>query len=267
MSHAMKPKRRVPGSSAVPRSLTRPSRPAGGFALLPFFEEGSESEPQPAATDASWAWSLRRFARNAVWVLPGSAIVYGFVTFIGDGAAPVSANGRSLPLVIWVVAIWLSLLGLMALTGLLVTARSRGTATAGLLIALAGAMLMLPFAGLPEQTPAYAGAGRALALVGASGYTVGWLLAGWAVLHSGVFSYSDGWLLMFAAPMIGIGGLLFGLLQTLGAFLVLAAGIGVAWRAGRLVPAVGRPRLVQAMAGEAGAVAARVAPDSQFAGP
>jgi hypothetical protein len=259
----MKPKRPL-ASSAVPRSPARPAQPNGGLGLLPFFEEGSE--PQPA-TDASWAWSLRKFARRAVWIIPGSAILYGLVTLIGDGPAPVSADGRSLPLVVWVLATWLGLLGLMALTGLLATARTRGTATAGLLLALAGAMVMLPFAGLPEQTTVYGGAGRALALVGASGYTLGWLLAGWAVLHSGVFSYSDGWLLMFAAPMIGIAGILFGPLQTLGAFMVLAAGIGVAWRAGRLVPTVGRPRLVQAVAGGTEAVAARVAPSSQLANP
>ncbi|WP_329102032.1 hypothetical protein OG792_22710 [Micromonospora sp. NBC_01699] len=264
MSHASKPKRPVNGPSTVPVSPARPTRPAGGFHLLPFFEEGAE--PQPA-TDATWAWSLRRFARGAVWILPGSAVLYGIVTLVGDGAAPASADGHSFPLVLWVLATWLGLLGLMAVTGLLVTARSRGTATAGLLVALVGAMLMLPFAGLPEQTSLYGGGARALTLVGASFYTLGWVLSGWAVLHSGVFSYSDGWLLMFAAPMIGVGGMLFGLLQTLGALLVLAAGIGVAWRAGRLVPAVGRPRLVEAMAGGAEAVAAKVASGSQLAGP
>lgn len=263
MSHAMKPKRPVKGSSAVPRPLDRPNRPAGGLHLLPFFEEGAEPEP---ATDTSWAWTLRRFARGAVWILPGSALVYGLVTLVGAGPAPASADGNSLPLVLWAVAIWLGLLGLMAVTGLLATARSRGTATAGLLAALGGATLMLPFAGLPEGTTVYASA-RPLALVGASLYTVGWLLAGWAVLHSGVFSYSDGWLLMFAAPMVGIAGMFLGLLQTLGALLVLAAGLGVAWRAGRLVPAVGRARLIQAMAGEAEAVAASVTPNSQLASP
>lgn len=264
MGHAMKPKRPVKGASAVPRPFDRPIRPVGGFHLLPFFEEGSE--PQPAS-DASWAWTLRRFARGAVWILPGSALVYGLVTLVGDGPTPASADGRSFPLVLWTIAIWLGLLGLMAVAGLLVTARSRGTATAGLLAALGGAMLMLPFAGLPEGSTVYGGAGRTLALLGASLYTAGWLLAGWAVLHSGVFSYSDGWLLMFAAPMLGIAGMFLGLLQTLGAFLVLAAGLGIAWRAGRLVPAVGRARLVQAMAGEAEAVAARVTPGGQLAGP
>ncbi|MEV4630794.1 hypothetical protein AB0J90_31475 [Micromonospora sp. NPDC049523] len=264
MSHPMKPKRPVTGPSTVRRSPARPTRPAGGFDLLPFFEEGAE--PQPA-TDTTWAWSLRKFARGAVWILPGSAVLYGIVTLVGDGAAPASADGHSFVLVLWVIATLLSVLGLMAITGLLVTARSRGTATAGLLVALAGAMLMLPFAGLPEETSLYGGTGRALALVGASFYTLGWVLSGWAVLHSGVFSYSDGWLLMFAAPMVGVGGMAIGLLQTLGALLVLAAGIGIAWRAGRLVPAVGRPRLVEAMADGAEAVAAKVASGSQLAGP
>ncbi len=226
----------------------------GGFALLPFTVESASSGP---ATDATWAWSLRRFARGAVWLLPGFSIVYGCVTLAGGGSAPYYTNGGVLYLIGWVGATWLGLLAVMALTSLLAAARSRRSATAGLLVGVAGIMLLLPFAGLPAGATVFGTQARTLALVGSVVYSLGWLLTGWSLLRSGVFSYADGVLLMVAAPLLGIGGLLIGALQTLGAFFALAAGIGVAWRAGRLVPPVGRPTTLRTAA--AGVVGASVA--------
>lgn len=218
------------GSAAVRRST-------GGFHLLPFVVE---STPTSAATNAAWAWSLRRFARAVVWLLPGYAILYGVVALASDGGVgndPYPADGRALYLLGWVAAVWLGLLALMALTGLLAATRSRRVALAGLLVSLAGTVLMLPFAGLAEQTPVFGTRARTLVLVGALCYSIGWFLTGWAVARSGVFSYGDGGLLMAAAPLLGIGGALVGSLQTFGAIFALVAGIGIAWRAGRLVPA------------------------------
>lgn len=235
----------VSPSSAVPVSPAVDGRaPAGGFALLPFVVERPAGLP---ATNATWAWSLRRFARHAVWLLPGYAVIYGLLTLTdANGADPGAflASGRPLHLIGWVIAVWLGLFALMALTGLLVATRSRRTAAAGLLVALAGVLLMLPFAALPEEV-ASTGA-RVLAAAGATVYSAGWLLAGWALITSGVFSYLDGVLLMLAGPMFGVGGMFISSLQTLGAMFALASGVGVAWRAGRLVPEVrpadpGRP--------------------------
>ncbi|MFR9778319.1 hypothetical protein ACL02O_19975 [Micromonospora sp. MS34] len=210
----------------------------GGFGVLPFV-----SEPGPAApaTDASWAWSVRRFARAAVWLLPAYAVLYGVVAMASDGGVgndPYPADGQPLYLVGWVAAVWLGLLALLALTGLLAATRCRRVALAGLLSSIGGMVLMLPFAGLAEQTPVFGLTARTIVLFGATCYSVGWFLTGWSVARSGLFAYGDGIMLMIAAPLLGLGGALIGSLQTFGAIFVLIAGIGIGYRSGRLVPAV-----------------------------
>ncbi|RZU76980.1 hypothetical protein EV384_5692 [Micromonospora kangleipakensis] len=212
-------------------------RTGGGFGVLPFV-----SDPGPAApaTNASWAWSVRRFARAAVWLLPAYAILYGAVAMASDGGVgndPYPADGRALYLVGWVAAVWLGLLALLALTGLLAATRCRRVAAAGLLVSIAGTVLLLPFAGLAEETPVFGTTARSLVLFGATCYSLGWFLTGWSVARSGMFSYGDGVMLMIAAPLLGLGGALIGSLQTFGALFVLVAGIGIGYRSGRLVPA------------------------------
>ncbi|GAA4683435.1 hypothetical protein [Phytohabitans rumicis] len=192
-------------------------------------------------TNATWAWSVRRFARSLMWTLPAYAVAYGAITlgrFDGGGPAPYLENGLILHLVGWIVAVWLGLMALVAVAGLLAAARSRRSAAMGLMIGLTGAALSLPFAALPEETRVYGADARMLALAGASVYSLGWLVSGWAVARSGLFTVSDGLMLMIAAPMVGIAGLLVGPLQTVGAIFMLAAGIGMAWTAGRLVPSI-----------------------------
>lgn len=212
-------------------------RTGGGFGVLPFV-----SEPGPAApaTDASWAWSVRRFARAAVWLLPAYAVLYGLVAIASDGGVgndPYPADGQPLYLVGWVAAVWLGLLALLALAGLLAATRCRRIALVGLLASIGGMVLMLPFAGLEEQAPVFGTTARSLVLVGATFYSLGWFLTGWSVARSGMFSYGDGIMLMIAAPLLGLGGALIGSLQTFGAIFVLIAGIGIGYRSGRLVPA------------------------------
>ncbi|MDG4831820.1 hypothetical protein O7627_21300 [Solwaraspora sp. WMMD1047] len=216
------------------------ARRAGGFFLLPFIPD---RPPPPPATDASWAWSLRRIARHALWLLPGYAVWLGILSLASaDGANPAAylASDRPLHLVGWVLGVWLGLLALLALTGLLVVTRTRRTALTGFLLALGGTLLTLPFAGVSEQSPAYGADARVLAVIGAIGYSAGWMVTGWAVIRSGVLTYGDGLLLMMAGPLVGVVGLFSDQLQTLGAMLALAAGIGIAWRSGRLLPAVHR---------------------------
>ena len=99
-------------------------------------------------------------------------------------------------------------------------------------------------------------AGRVAAVVGAALYTLGWGLTGLALYHSGVFTQADGALVMIAAPMLGLGGTVAAALHSLGAVVALAAGIGVAWRAGRLVPKPGPGSADRASSPDA--VAARV---------
>ncbi|WP_433311800.1 hypothetical protein [Micromonospora chersina] len=213
-------------------------RTGGGFGVLPFV-----SEPGPAApaTDASWAWSVRRFARAAVWLLPAYAVLYGLVAMASDGGVgndPYPADGQPLYLVGWVAAVWLGLLALLALAGLLAATRCRRIALVGLLGSIGGMVLMLPFAGLEEQAPVFGTTARTIVLVGATFYSLGWFLTGWSVARSGMFSYGDGIMLMIAAPLLGLGGALIGSLQTFGAIFVLISGIGIGYRSGRLVPAV-----------------------------
>ncbi|MEU5724916.1 hypothetical protein [Micromonospora sp. NPDC047738] len=212
-------------------------RTGGGFGVLPFV-----SEPGPAApaTNASWAWSVRRFARAAVWLLPAYAILYGLVAMASDGGVgndPYPADGNPLYLVGWVAAVWLGLLALLALTGLLAATRCRRIAAAGLLVSIAGTVLMLPFAGMAQEAPVFGTTARTLVLFGATCYSLGWFLTGWSVARSGMFSYGDGIMLMIAAPLLGLAGSLIGSLQTFGAIFVLVSGIGIGYRSGRLVPA------------------------------
>ncbi|SCL36852.1 hypothetical protein GA0070624_5671 [Micromonospora rhizosphaerae] len=212
-------------------------RTGGGFGVMPFVPDPGPAAP---ATNASWAWSVRRFARAAVWLLPAYAILYGAVAMASDGGVgndPYPADGGQLYLVGWVAAVWLGLLALLALTGLLAATRCRRIATAGLLVSIAGVVLMLPFAGLSEQAPVFGTTARSLVLFGATWYSLGWLLTGWSVARSGMFSYGDGVMLMIAAPLLGLAGALIGSLQTFGALFALVAGIGIGYRAGRLVPA------------------------------
>ncbi|BCB83358.1 hypothetical protein [Phytohabitans suffuscus] len=251
-----------PGSTVRSTPVKVVSRTDAGVAVVAAAAPGRS--PVGPVTNATWAWSVRRFARALMWTLPGYAVAYGAVT-LGrwDGGAPLPylENGRAIHLVGWVVAVWLGLMALIAMAGLLAAARSRRTATTGLMVGLAGAVLWLPFAALARDTPVYGTDARTLALAGAAVYSAGWLLAGWSVLASGLFSRSDGLLLMVAAPMLGVAGLLLGPLQTVGAIFTLAAGIGMSWTAGRFVPSVRAAPETRASATAAGAqaVAAQVA--------
>lgn len=211
-------------------------RTGGGFAVLPFI---GEPLPRLPATDATWAWSIRRLARAAVWLLPAYAILYGIVAMASDrgiGNAPYPTDGRPLFLVGWLLATWLGLLAVLALTGLLAATRSRRAAVTGLLFSIAGLVLTLPFAGLAAQTPVFGTTARVLVLVGSACYSLGWLATGWAVARSGMFSMGDGVMLMIAAPLLGLAGSLLGSLQTFGAIFALIAGIGIGYRSGRLLP-------------------------------
>jgi hypothetical protein len=64
----------------------------------------------------------------------------------------------------------------------------------------------------------------------------GLLLLGWAVFRSKLVNPADGVLLMLAAIAIGAGTTLAQPVPTVGALLLLAAGMGLAWTGGRLVP-------------------------------
>jgi hypothetical protein len=64
----------------------------------------------------------------------------------------------------------------------------------------------------------------------------GLLLLGWAVFRSKLVNPADGVLLMLAAGSIGAGSYAVRPLPTVGALLLLAAGMGLAWTGSRLIP-------------------------------
>jgi Amt family ammonium transporter len=181
--------------------------------------------------EAVWIWSVRRYARLALWALPTAALLDGWLT-LGVETPPG-------PLPVALTAGWLSAVAMIALTGLLAGTRCRRAALAGLLTALAGTVLTLPFAALPPGVPPAGLASPALPAVAAAGAAVtgaGWLLLGWAVFRSRLVNPADGVLLMLAAVAQAAGGYARQPLPTVGALLLLAAGTGLAWTGARLIP-------------------------------
>ena len=183
--------------------------------------------------EAVWIWSVRRYCRVALWALPLSAVLHGWST-LGIPTPPG-------PLTVRLVAGWLSVCAMIGLAGLLAGSRTRRTATAGLVVGLAGTMLTLPLAALPAGS-APAGATlaadqvRTAALVAAAVTGAGWLLLGWAVFRSRLVNPADGVLLMLAAVSLGGGAHAARPLPTVGALVLLAAGMGLAWTGTRLIP-------------------------------
>jgi Amt family ammonium transporter len=185
--------------------------------------------------EAVWVWSVRRYARMALWALPAAALL--------DGWAALGVDTPPGPLLVALAADWLALLAMIALAGLLAGTRARRPALAGLLIGLAGTLLTLPLAALPPGTPA-AGAPlttdqlETAAMVAAATCGAGWLLLGWSVFRSRLVNPADGVLLMLAAVALGAGAQAQQPLPTVGALLLLAAGTGLAWTGARLIPRV-----------------------------
>lgn len=186
-----------------------------------------------AVRDAVWVWSVRRYARIALWALPVGAVLYGWST-LGVSAFPGVLFVR-------LVAGWLCTVAMIALAGLLAGSRARRTALTGLLVGLAGTALLLPLAALPpgvapDGVPLGAGLVRAAVLFAAAVTGIGWLLLGWAVFRAGLVNPADGVLLMLAAITVGAGSYAVRPLPTVGALLLLAAGMGLAWTGNRLIP-------------------------------
>ncbi|WP_433303001.1 hypothetical protein ACQP2F_10790 [Actinoplanes sp. CA-030573] len=188
--------------------------------------------------EAVWIWSVRRYARLALWALPCAAMLDGWLTLGIDtppGPMPVS-----------LAADWLAMVAMIALAALLSGSRTRRSALTGLLTGLAGTIIALPLAALtlvappggllPPGAPLTADQLDTARLVAAATSGLGWLLLGWAVFRSKLVNPADGILLMLAAAAIGAGAYAQKPLPTVGALLLLAAGTGLAWTGSRLIP-------------------------------
>lgn len=185
--------------------------------------------------EAVWIWSVRRYARLALWALPAAAVLDGWVT-LGVATPPG-------PLAVRLAADWLTMIAMIALAALLAGTRSRRAALIALLIGLAGAVLTLPLMALPPRTlaegaPLTLDQLRVVATVAAGLTGAGWLLLGWGVFRSRLVNPADGILLMLAALAIGAGAYARQPLPTVGSLLLLAAGTGLAWTGARLIPRV-----------------------------
>ncbi|WP_041840788.1 hypothetical protein [Actinoplanes friuliensis] len=183
--------------------------------------------------EAVWIWSVRRYARVSLWALPIGAGLYGWTT-LGVATPPG-------PVLVELAAGWLCAIAMIGLAGLLAGSRTRRSAVAGLLIGMAGFMMLLPLAALPDGagpagTPLSADQVHTASLVAAAVTGTGWLLLGWAVFRSKLVNPADGILLMLAAVSIGAGSYAVRPLPTVGAILLLAAGMGLAWTGSRLIP-------------------------------
>ena len=188
----------------------RPLRvaPAWVGAARPAADSATQDHHLPVR-EAVWVWSVRRYARLALWALPAAALLDGWIT-LGVETPP----GL---LLVQLAADWMATIAMIALAGLLAGTRTRRPALAGLLLGLAGVM---PLA----------------AAVAASVTGAGWLLLGWAVFRSKLVNPADGILLMLAAVALGAGSHVKQPLPTVGALLLLAAGTGLAWTGSRLIP-------------------------------
>ncbi|MEU4691379.1 hypothetical protein [Actinoplanes sp. NPDC023714] len=213
----------------------RPLRVAPAWVGAPTSVAGAEAvglDTVPVR-DAVWIWSVRRYARLALWALPVAAVLYGWLT-LGVSSAPG-------PLAVRLLAGWLATVALIALAGLLAGSRTRRCALTGLLVTLAGSTTLVPLAALPEEAVIESApivTGHVPALVTAAGTItgVGLLLLGWAVFRSKLVNPADGVLMMLAALAIGSESYAAKPLPTVGALLLLAAGMGLAWTGGRLLP-------------------------------
>jgi Amt family ammonium transporter len=194
---------------------------------------GAAAGHQLPVREAIWIWSVRRYARVSLWALPIGAALHGWST-LGIATTPG-------PVLLELAAGWFCAIAMIGLAGLLAGSRTRRSALAGLLIATAGFIMLLPLAALPEGTGPdgvglSAGQVHTASLVAAAVCGTGWLLLGWAVFRSKLVNPADGVLLMLAAVSIGAGSHAVRPLPTVGALLLLAAGMGLAWTGSRLIP-------------------------------
>jgi Amt family ammonium transporter len=211
--------------------------------------------------DAAWARTLR-FARSATWTLPAGAFGFALVGVWGwpTPAAGPTGQAASAWLVITLISLALTLVGGVALTGLLGATPGRYPAAGALVAMLTGTVVFVPVVGLvgvarpaianlPAQirVGGMAGSldarlldGPLVRWLGAGGLVLlgaGWFAMGCAVLISGVLNRVDGTLLMLAVSVaVTAGYLSWQFLLVIAAMVMVAGGLGLAWTAWRLAP-------------------------------
>jgi len=201
-----------------------------------------EGEMRRARAAAEWAAQVRRFSRSTLWALPVAAIALGLSGWFGR--PPPGGFQAFRWLVLAQLALASGLLGVIALTGLLIVTKARRWALVALLVTIAGVVTLGPVAGLVAVVDRSGRDGAGVFVVGIAGVVLavlGWVVLGAAVIKSGLLNGSDGVLLMAGAGAAGLAALVGqSVLQVIAAMLLLAAGLGIAWSGSRLT-ADGQP--------------------------
>lgn len=212
---------------------------------------------------AGWTRSAQRFGRYGIWILPTFALLTGLTRRSGAAfsADPVVyarylSVGRYRPMEM-ATTIGLGILGplsIVALGALLIRGRGRRFAIVGMSAALAGSTALFVVVGsvivraeqirapllrrrLDEVAVTANATGTIAAIITLSGIAlliVGWFLFGIAVIRAPGAGRGDGVLLMVSAPLLYAGGPVSRVIPTMGSFLLLAAGLGIALAAGRM---------------------------------
>ncbi|MEV4537213.1 hypothetical protein AB0J82_25880 [Asanoa sp. NPDC049518] len=209
-----------------------------GIKLLPEIEPAAPDGP---ITNARWAALVRAAARRMSWSLPLAGVVAGAASIgamVRGGPAHYLNGAEPFRLIAWVTSVWLGMLAMICLVGLLAAVRVRGTALLGLMLGLLGGISMLMFAAVAPATPIWGLSAKTLTLSCGALYSAGWMAMGWAVFRSRMFTRGDGLMLMLAGPMVGIAGLWMSPFHTAGALLMIAGGLGIAWKSNSTLRAV-----------------------------
>ena len=248
-------------------SQAQPARSVGRVhpaSVAPAAARGRGRRAKPAASSRSSNRTdrLQAFGRYAVWAIPVYAIAaVAFPRPSGAFSSDRATYAHYLATAHGTISEWariiglgvLGVLSLVALAALLIKARGRWLALVGLIAGLGGSVLLILEAGSVvirnermrdavlggDVTRIHGNAQATSGLVplGLLLLTLGWVLLGIAVFVARGLNRTDGVLLVISAPMIYIGGLVLSMIPVLGAFLLVAAGLGIGFAAGKVQPA------------------------------
>lgn len=222
--------------------------------------------PRAFVGDDGWARSLRSFAQAAVWLMPAGVVLLALSSVFGVPTA--TSEPQLVSAGTWVVVTTLGLglwlLGVVALAALVATSRARGWAIVAVVASALGVALVGPLIGVSglarpavtrtaqgvENDPNIAdaaarmqqgmldhAAGRWLIFAGGVLLALGALAVVFTILGSRVLQRHDAWLMLVGVGLaIVAASLAWDFLFTLGAMVVLAATLGLAYTASRIAP-------------------------------
>ena len=257
-----------PGAHTTGRAHPANVTPAGGpvRGRAPLVPMRSANAPQASGVRAANRERrldrIATFGRYGVWTIPIFAVFVGLLprasgAFSTDPATYeryLATEHRTISDLLRTMGVNLfGVLSMAALAALLFKARGRGLALAGLVAGLAGATLLVLevgslvirnesmrealLGGHVTRITGNAHATSRLVPAGVGLLVLAWILLGVAVFVAKGLSRTDGVLLVISAPMIFAGGMVLDMIPVLGAFLLLAAGLGIGFAAGKVVQA------------------------------